>query len=105
MAVSKVGTGCSSPVLKPCLPGKPSQGLRPEPFLARLAKGKIPLACQAPGAPGAPPSTEDEVTALRASPTFSSHPRAMAPRLPGRGGHGPRRTRPTARPRGLSFSF
>lgn len=66
MAESKVGTGCSSPVLKPCLPGKPSQGLRPEPFLARLAKGKIPLACQAPGAPGTPSSTEDEVTAFTA---------------------------------------
>lgn len=52
MASSKVRTGCFSPVLKFYLPGKPSQGLRQEPFLDQLAKSKFTLACLTPRMPG-----------------------------------------------------
>lgn len=45
-------TGCFSLALKFYLPGKPSQGLRREPFLDQLAKSKIAPACLASRVPG-----------------------------------------------------
>lgn len=50
--MSKVGTGCFSPVLKSCLPRKPSHKLSKEPFLAQLVKSNLTPACLARGMPG-----------------------------------------------------